>query len=411
MQCADDPVRAVHCALLAAGIVAAGANPLEVGGVAPVDGRLDQLLRQGADRRHIRTADRALEHSRRGRAADRVNIRKVQPKQLIEELVVVGAEIRPIPPKPVAPFRRVYLHPRALFLIGRQLAGLDFFLEEKARLAEQLPRAILLLLTDPDVEVAADPRAGVERGHLPDGRVMREIILDRAAVEPRGIGLDAAIQRAQKRLAAVAECLPRILAVENERDDAAGGDEACDVPHVMEQMAGSLERVVARGHEADEIRERPLAKNRIDRGAVARDAPALEQLEMVDLHAFVSGVAAKRVEEIFLVAAEILDAALRHQRDELGGDGAFAWPEPARAPAEKRGVLLDREREMRGGILGPLKTPRKFPPRQRALGKRRVVHQRQNGMKERRRRELRLAARLGLPVFAQGERDDLEVNI
>ena len=40
----------------------------------------------------------------------------------------------------------------------------DAVLEKLARFAEQIPRPIFFVLADPDVEVAANPRAGVQRG-------------------------------------------------------------------------------------------------------------------------------------------------------------------------------------------------------------------------------------------------------
>ena len=52
---------------------------------------------------------------------------------------------------------------------------------------------------------------------------------------------------------------------------------------MMQQMARGLLRIVLRRREADEIRERPLAEDRIHRRAVVLHAPALEELQVIDL--------------------------------------------------------------------------------------------------------------------------------
>ncbi|MEI9893598.1 MAG: hypothetical protein WDN28_06790 [Chthoniobacter sp.] len=93
---------------------------------------------------------------------------------------------------------------------------------------------------------------------------------------------------------------------------------------------------------------------------------------MIDGPPLIGGVALERVEEILLVAAKILDAAALHERDEFRRDRAFAGPQPPRRLAKQPGVLLDRQRELRRRILGPVKALRKFPSGQAALGEGRV---------------------------------------
>src|SRR2546429_1882226 len=55
------------------------------------------------------------------------------------------------------------------------LAGVDLPLEKIAHVAEQIPRAVLFVLADPDIEVTRNPRARVERRERLRGRLALEI--------------------------------------------------------------------------------------------------------------------------------------------------------------------------------------------------------------------------------------------
>ena len=253
--------------------------------------------------------DRLVEDRRRQRAAVRVDGLQVLAEELVEEQVVVRGEIAPVPPEPIAPLGRVDLAQRVVVLLRRERAALDLLLEKGARLAEQLPRAVFLRVADPDIEVAPDPRAGVQRGDLARRRVMPEVILDRARMQQLRLRFDAAVERAQKALAAIGKGLPRVLAIEDQRHHAGIlRDDLGDLPQVMQQVIRPGARLVFRRHEADEIRERLFAEERIHRRAVVPHAPALEELQVIDRLAGIGGIAPERVEEVVLVGAEVLDA-------------------------------------------------------------------------------------------------------
>ena len=243
-----------------------------------------------------------------------------------------------------------------------------------------------------------------------DGLLRRatvEIILDRAAREP-GVDFESRVEVAEESFSAVHKVLPAIFAIEDD------GDEPCvmgqmirEMAEVREQMLGGLMRLVAPGHEAHEIAERLFAEDGIDGGAFVLDAPALKELEMVQVLA----IAAERIEEVFLVRAEIFDARLAHERNELGGDAAFARPQSARCPAKHSLVLLGREPELCERILRPMKTQGPAASRHAAFGELRIVNERKNRVKERCRRELGLPARLSRCVERGDAREDLHVDV
>ena len=252
----------------------------------------------------------------------------------------------------------------------------------------------------------------MERRERPRGRLALEEFLDRAAPQPLRVGLDAAVERAQEALAAVGECLPRILAIEDERNEpGVCGDLAGDVAEMREQMLRGLGGFVLRSHEADEIRERFFAEDGVHRRAVVAHLPALKELQMIDRLPLVGGVEPQRVEEILLVAAKILDAALRHERDELRRDRALARPQPARGLAEHLAMLLDGERELRRRILRPVVALRERTPRQAALGEGGVIDQRQDRVEEGGRRQLDLPALLGGAILRHDGAHDLDVDV
>src|SRR5207249_360121 len=111
-------------------------------------------------------------------------------KQLVEQVIVLRREIRAIPPEPVASLGGVDFAQRLVLLLDAERAGVDLLLQKTARIAEQIPRAVFLLLADPDVEVRANPRAGVQCRDMPPRRAAVEIILDRAARQPRAFRRD-----------------------------------------------------------------------------------------------------------------------------------------------------------------------------------------------------------------------------
>src|SRR5690606_13956255 len=151
---------------------------------------------------------------------DGVNVLEVAAEEFVEEGVVLGREIWPIPPEPVASLRGVDLAKRSIVLGFGEPAGIDLLLEKLPRFAEEVPPAVLLFLTDPDVEVAPDPRAGVQIRDRLLRRMVPEVLLDGARVEERGIRLDARVKGAQETLAAIRERLPRVLAIQDQWEHA-----------------------------------------------------------------------------------------------------------------------------------------------------------------------------------------------
>ena len=157
MDAAHEPVGAIHRALLAARRVAARSEPLEERGTRPGELRRDAAHGPVVERLEARGGDGHVEFAGRHVAADGVDVLEVLAEELVEERVVLGRKIRAIPPKPVAALRRVDLAQSGVALRGRERAGVDLALEKLARLAEQIPAAVFLLLADPDVEVARNP--------------------------------------------------------------------------------------------------------------------------------------------------------------------------------------------------------------------------------------------------------------
>src|SRR5262245_43952905 len=81
-------------------------------------------------------------------------------KEPIELLLIVGIEIFPIPPEPIAAFGGIEFIPGCLYAI-RGKSGSDFG-ETRSRVTDQIPPPIVLLVADPDLVVLVDPGTGME---------------------------------------------------------------------------------------------------------------------------------------------------------------------------------------------------------------------------------------------------------
>src|SRR5205823_320904 len=119
--------------------------------------------RTGVEEDRCGAHDGPVQFRWRHSAAERIDILQVLPKKIVEEDIALRREIRAVPPEPIASFRRVDFAERRFLLRGRKRWQLAF--EKIARLTEESPRAVLFLIAYPDVEVAADPRAGVQCCH------------------------------------------------------------------------------------------------------------------------------------------------------------------------------------------------------------------------------------------------------
>src|SRR5579862_5303494 len=141
------------------------------------------MRRRLVDLRRLRAVDRAVEMRGRHLVAEEVNILQVLPEKLVEEDVVLAAEVRPVPPEPVASFGGVDFAHRGSMAFRVERAGVDLPLKEGARFAQEVPGAVFLVLADPDVEVAPDPGTGVEGRNLAPGRMPPEMIFYGATVQ------------------------------------------------------------------------------------------------------------------------------------------------------------------------------------------------------------------------------------
>src|SRR5581483_3247459 len=103
-----------------------------------------------------------------------------------------------IPPKPVTALRSVNFEKRLPLLRLIKHAGVDLPLQKRTCFAEQIPRAIFFVLANPDIEVARNPRAGVERGELTLRRIALKIVLNCATRQPFAFLFNAAVKSAQK---------------------------------------------------------------------------------------------------------------------------------------------------------------------------------------------------------------------
>src|SRR4051812_9207410 len=250
----DQTGRAKHGALFRSRDIQAGARPFEEGRVLAIDTRRNELSRFLEEVSPAGGRDLPVELRRRQRAAEGVDVLQVLPEETVEEEVVVGGEIRAVPPEPVAAFRSVDLAKGSASLLSRERAGVHSLLEESASIAEQVPRAVLFLFADPDIEVAPDPGARMQGGDALLRRMMAEVVLDGAGVQLFLLRFDPAVQFPEESFAAVGERFPRILAIEDEWDDPCiERHRLRDFRHVMQEMVGRRFGMVFGSHETDEV--------------------------------------------------------------------------------------------------------------------------------------------------------------
>src|SRR5690349_19890589 len=119
-------------------------------------------------------------------------------EERIEKEVILSREIGAIPPEPVAALCGVDFAQGGSVLRGGEGAGVDLLLEEGTRGAEQIPGAVFFLFANPDVEVAADPGAGMQGGELLLRRMVAQVILNSAAMEAGAVAFDAPVEPAQE---------------------------------------------------------------------------------------------------------------------------------------------------------------------------------------------------------------------
>src|SRR5215831_14394238 len=119
----------------------------------------------------------------------------------------------PVPPAPVAPLGdQQFLISTCARFLGQTAAGV---VKCSPRLPQLVPRAAIVLVANPDVEIPIDPRPWKNRWH--HRRCVSGGLPHRHRAN-RGVILEARVQRAKKRTTTAFEVLPRVLAIENDRD-------------------------------------------------------------------------------------------------------------------------------------------------------------------------------------------------
>src|SRR5918999_5160475 len=100
-------------------------------------------------------------------------------------------------------------------------------LQRAARLSELTPRAVVVVVADPDVEVAVDPRTGEYRRQAIRSVCAGLAHRDGSQVRMRG---QTRIERAEEWPALAWVVLPGVLAVQNHRDRRLLASRSCRVP-------------------------------------------------------------------------------------------------------------------------------------------------------------------------------------
>jgi hypothetical protein len=208
------PIDLVHRAGERPDVEQPGAHPFEVARLFPVQRRRQQPRRREFRWRGRPRGDIADEQFVRDRFSQQpVDVAQVAPEQVVEFEIVVRRVVVAVPPEPVAAFGDENLFPG---LSGRRGVATRR-LEGVAGFRQLTPGEMVVAVSDPDVEVAVDPRAGedaVQLGRRSGGRVAHgDCPQLRMGREPR-------VQGAEKRSSTTLEMLPGVFAVQ---DDWNGG--------------------------------------------------------------------------------------------------------------------------------------------------------------------------------------------
>src|SRR5262245_52166030 len=126
------------------------------------------------------------------------------PEQIVELEIVRRRVIVAVPPAPVAAFRDQDLLPCARQVRGRARG----FLERGPGVRELTPRALVVLMADPDVEISIDPRPRKDVRQLP--RCSRARLGDSDAAE-LGMCGQASVERSEERTTAACKVLPGVF--------------------------------------------------------------------------------------------------------------------------------------------------------------------------------------------------------
>ena len=202
------------------------------------------------------------------------------------------------------------------------------------------------------------------------------------------IGGDQAVEFFEERPAVALVMLPGVFPVENDRHEcvaAQGVDAAGVVANAIEEVRGGLGGLHARVDKADEVAQEVVAEEEPHRLPVLIPDP--RAAGFVDPRSM-----AERGTEHAVVAGHPLDAALGRDSDGFVGDRAFRGPHAGGAEAEAGLGVVERGLNLVAGVLGIAEAAR-----QRHVGMGDgsdigIAQQRQDGVVERRDRNLDLAA-------------------
>src|SRR6185295_1976614 len=198
--------------------------PLEKIGHEPIDRGGQQGAWHGHEvclRHAAWHGDRLVQRIRWSQTRNRPDIPKVCSKEPIELLFIIGIEVVPIPPEPIAAFGGIEFVPGGLRAI-RGKRGSDFG-EMGSGVTDEVPSPIIFLVADPDLIVLIDPRTGVKvadamrdrRGleRLGDrcGRGASVVVIERA-------GRAGLVEKREKLFATLVVMFPWIFPVKDNGD-------------------------------------------------------------------------------------------------------------------------------------------------------------------------------------------------
>ena len=393
-------------------------DPLEVR-LPPVDLHFQKTFRLSLNRFLSHAANRPIELRRIRRLQEDVDVLQVLAEQVIEQPVLCGRMIVAEPPEPVAPFGDVDFVPRAGEELGGQrvrrfgLIELRLF-EELARLVEQIPRGVILGVTDPDAEVVVDPTPREQVRNVIGRRELADVILDSDRLHVRARDATA-VERSQELNASIREVLPAVLAVQDDRDECRSSRvvwcrrEANRVD-LAQQIVGRMLRVGPLILKANQVAERMIAEDDLHRTALFFESPgSIEHLGIAQVSAAIARDPAVRGRgKNLFIRGDPFDPLIGDGRDHFLRDRSLGRPHPDGVRSEQLAMELDPFLELRDGVLavrvqklGQHATGHRLP--RTAL----VPQERQDRVIERRGRQFDLAALHQFPM----ERNDLSQHI
>ena len=310
------------------------------------------------DARFVNAADRPQQDVRWRFPEQTIDILKMPPEQLIEQVILTGVAVVAIPPAPVAPLGDVEFAPRFVQRDFVELAASRLLLEELAGQMQHVPRLPVLRMADPDVEVRIDPATRVQLVQPLGSGSRFQVVTDPHRFH---IGMTdrLAVQCSQEDDAAIAIVFPAILAVKDHRHDHRGVALVSPhgTPHLctrIQHMVSRRDRVLALGLKSNEVAQAEITEDQLKRFALMLPAPGtIEQIGSVDpfLIVAVDGPI-ERTREDPLVGGDPLNPGLNDGGQNVSGDRALRRPHPARLPPKQFLMQFHSGVDVPDGILG-----------------------------------------------------------